>query len=109
MKLTINVSGGNMNLQKVLERKYRNDLSLLGASLNDVFQHENELIEKLILEYYTTFEISDEFIEELKFVINNIVDMSLRNRVLCSYFVEKYITGRFDDYGFKYEKITFLS
>lgn len=91
-----------------LEVKYENELYVLGACIKNSFEHENELVERLILEYYTTFDVDDEFIQELKFVIENVEEMSLRNRVLCSYFIEKYITGRFDDYGFIYDKITFI-
>lgn len=94
---------------KELKLKYEEDLSALGASLENAFEHENDLVESLILEYYTTFDVSEEFIEELKFILMNVGELTLQNKIMCSYFTEKYITGRFDEYGFKYEKFTFLS
>jgi hypothetical protein len=89
-------------------KKYKDDLKRLGSKKKNIVEHENQVVEDLILKYYTTFEVSDSFIKELKFVLENVSEMSLRNKVLTSYFAEKYITGRFDAYGFKYEKVTFL-
>ena len=103
MKNLINLE---MGMNEGLNEKYKNKLFSLGGNVG--IEDENQLVEDLILKYYTTSDVSDEEIVEMKFVFERIYKMSLINRILTSYFSEKYITVRFDEYGYKWDKLTFV-
>ena len=92
-----------------LKEKYKHCFKRFGATFKNIDEFENELVEKMILEYYTSLDISVDFINELKFVIENVENMSVRNRILCREFIDKHGYTDINQESIDEDRIIYLS